>query len=287
MALRQIGEADLAGKGVAPLPDVPGLPAEEMKAKFEEVVREVVIPAVNENAANSYDKEEVRQKIGEAVLEAGAADMVKSVYDPQGRQGDIFAYADEVGLREYAHVKTGTEHTLEGEGANIRFAASAGYDKEDTFTVNGEAREARTLEGRPLGDGYFVEGALVNCFLYGGILWLPNGGGRTQLGTLTPKSGYALNATYLNSCTKDALGRVVIGAVISGTTDSIGHGTLVATVPEGFRPGGNATFSAVGVTGGGTFLVKQGQVKDSGEVYAFGSAMVRHFFVNVVYQAVE
>lgn len=94
MALKKIQDADLAGKGVTPLADVPGLPAAEMKAKFEEIVREVVIPAVNAHAENAYDKTEVEAKIATAVLEAGAADMAKAVYDPRGKKADAFSAAN-------------------------------------------------------------------------------------------------------------------------------------------------------------------------------------------------
>ena len=47
MALIGISESDLVGRGVIPLDDIPGLSADEMKAKFEEVVRAVVIPKFN------------------------------------------------------------------------------------------------------------------------------------------------------------------------------------------------------------------------------------------------
>lgn len=93
MALQQITEADLAGKGVQPLADVPGLPADEMKQKFEELVREVVIPAVNQHAQNGCDRAEIAQLIANAVFATGAADMRKSVYDPAGHEEDIFAWA--------------------------------------------------------------------------------------------------------------------------------------------------------------------------------------------------
>lgn len=49
MALVTISAADLEGKGVIPLPDVPGLSADDMKYKFEQIIREVIIPAFNEN----------------------------------------------------------------------------------------------------------------------------------------------------------------------------------------------------------------------------------------------
>lgn len=47
--LRTITDEDLVEKGVMPLADVPGLSASEMKYKFEEIVRAVVIPIFNQN----------------------------------------------------------------------------------------------------------------------------------------------------------------------------------------------------------------------------------------------
>lgn len=47
MALLKITDADLEGKGVTPLPDVNEMAASAMKAKFEEIVRDVVIPIFN------------------------------------------------------------------------------------------------------------------------------------------------------------------------------------------------------------------------------------------------
>lgn len=47
--MKKILEQDLAGRGVIGQPDSPGLSALEMQQKVEEVVREVVIPAFNEN----------------------------------------------------------------------------------------------------------------------------------------------------------------------------------------------------------------------------------------------
>lgn len=48
MELNKITENDLEGKGVIGQPDVPGLSAEEMQAKVEEIVRSVAIVKINE-----------------------------------------------------------------------------------------------------------------------------------------------------------------------------------------------------------------------------------------------
>lgn len=49
--IAEITTADLTGKGVSYLPDVPAnLTASQLKAKFEEITKEVVIPKINEIA---------------------------------------------------------------------------------------------------------------------------------------------------------------------------------------------------------------------------------------------
>lgn len=45
--LGKILDSDLVDKGVIGLPDIPGLPVEEMQRKFEETAREVIIPKFN------------------------------------------------------------------------------------------------------------------------------------------------------------------------------------------------------------------------------------------------
>ena len=47
--LIRITDAMLENKGVMPLEDIPGLSADAMKAKIEEIIRTVVIPAFNDN----------------------------------------------------------------------------------------------------------------------------------------------------------------------------------------------------------------------------------------------
>lgn len=44
----KITEEDLAGLGVTALPDVPGIAPAELKRKFEEILRDVVIPKIND-----------------------------------------------------------------------------------------------------------------------------------------------------------------------------------------------------------------------------------------------
>ncbi|MBR4036563.1 MAG: hypothetical protein IKJ05_07530, partial [Oscillospiraceae bacterium] len=68
MELKKITDADLQGVGVIGMEDTPNLSALEMQKKVEEVVREVVIPAINANVDATASKEDLRQ----AVFNSGA-----------------------------------------------------------------------------------------------------------------------------------------------------------------------------------------------------------------------
>lgn len=80
MALKKILPADLEGKGVKGQTDTPGLTAAQMQEKVEEIVRAVVIAVFNQNAENTYDKNEVNAAIDAKMQAIGAGDMAKSVY---------------------------------------------------------------------------------------------------------------------------------------------------------------------------------------------------------------
>ena len=73
-------------------------------------------------------------------------------------------------LNTYVHTKSGTAHTLTGEGAIMRFTATAGWAAGDTVTVNGVSRNPLTLEGTALPAGAFVAGMQVIAVLDGETL---------------------------------------------------------------------------------------------------------------------
>lgn len=109
MSLKKITDADLAGKGVCGQADVPGLTAAEMQAKVEEIVRSVVIPAMNQNTEKIESDYATKEELGDVVLASGA---VTSVF---GRAGAVAAQsgdytADMVGAAAKNHAaqhKTG------------------------------------------------------------------------------------------------------------------------------------------------------------------------------------
>lgn len=186
MALEKITEQELAGRGLALLPDVPGLPAEEMKQKFEEVVKEVVIPAFNRNVEESYSRDEVDHQINRAVFESGASDMNSVVYDPLktvAAAGGIGSAIENSiaqngkGVQRYTHEKVGTVHRLTGPaGDDIQFKAAADFLAGDSFEVNGVACGGYGEDAAPVQELVFAQNALVSCVLDGDRLVFRRGG---------------------------------------------------------------------------------------------------------------
>ncbi len=143
--LQKISAEDCANKGVLDLPDTPQFTSAEMRRRFDELSREVIIPIHNQNIdtlcaesageeigcaapagvvpeplpeegkptkllpvlkgiityltnafqAWAYSKAETDTAIGQKIVEIGAGDMAKAVYDPLLKQKAV-AFADEV-----------------------------------------------------------------------------------------------------------------------------------------------------------------------------------------------
>lgn len=88
MEFKKITSEDLQGKGVYGLPDTPELSKENMQAKFDELSKDVIIPAFNQMVddittafGGVYTKEQVKEYVAGIMVEAGTGDMVKAVYD--------------------------------------------------------------------------------------------------------------------------------------------------------------------------------------------------------------
>lgn len=176
MAFTKITDEDLLNKGVIGLPDTPGLSTSEMQAKFEQTAREVIIPMFNqlvdellgpsaasqigtkgknrtvqghidnlENPHNvtaaqvgAYTKSQTDAAISDRISQIGSADMTQAMYDPTGRQRDIFAYADSRGVSTYKHTKMDNVHHFSGSGTSGRAKMTADVEAGDTVMLNGE-----------------------------------------------------------------------------------------------------------------------------------------------------
>lgn len=108
--LIKISESDLEGKGVYGQPDVPGLSAEEMQEKVEEIVRSVAITKINEIIDYVLTYGATKDDLDDLIIAAGA---VTSVFGRKGRvepkSGDYTA--EMVGAAKNVHAQN---HNLNG-----------------------------------------------------------------------------------------------------------------------------------------------------------------------------
>lgn len=176
MAFTKITDEDLQNKGVIGLPDTPGLSTSEMQAKFEQTAREVIVPKLNqlvddlaapsaasqigaagknrtvqghidnlENPHNvtaeqvgAYTKGQTDKAISDRISQIGSADMTQAMYDPTGRQRDIFAYADSRGVSTYKHTKMDNVHHFNGSGMSGRVKMTDNVEAGDTVMLGGK-----------------------------------------------------------------------------------------------------------------------------------------------------
>ena len=178
MPFTKIVPADLQGKGVIGQPPVPGLSVTEMQESVEQIVREVAIPAVNRlvdeleattaagnigavvpdglsahksNTSNphavtaaqtgAYTKEETEAAIDAKVVQVGAADMAKSVYDPTRQERDIFSAISVA--QAAAQAATSRTYTAVLPVSGWAGSASAGYTQ--TVSCEGMTADVVTL----------------------------------------------------------------------------------------------------------------------------------------------
>ena len=90
--------------------------------------------------------------------------------------GSTFGAADVNGgcVLECNYAKVGTVHQLSTENVsseNIKFYATAPFNKGDKFTFNGVAVTAQTTDGSSLGSKFFVANTMVECRRKGNVLY--------------------------------------------------------------------------------------------------------------------
>ena len=256
MAFTKITDEDLLNKGVIGLPDTPGLSTSEMQAKFEQTAREVIVPKFNqlvddlsnpsaasqigangknrtvqghidnlENPHNvtaaqvgAYTKSETDAAISDRISQIGSADMTQAMYDPTGRQRDIFAYADSRGVSTYKHTKMDNVHHFSGSGTSGRAKMTADVEAGDTVMLNGEEVPAYVgaetfadaLAGEPVTGRWLTftqDGAQIN-FNGGGGLSL------TKLALATADTGDVISGKKFYSGDKS----IKTGAILPRNT---------------------------------------------------------------------
>ncbi|MEG1180743.1 MAG: hypothetical protein RSD39_01785 [Oscillospiraceae bacterium] len=195
MIKNKILPENLNGKGICGLPDCPSLTTTEMQGKFEELVREVVIPKHNA-VVEELDREfATKQYVGVTVQNIGAGDMAKLAYDTDG---DGTVNKADNGYFEYTHSKVGTVHSLEHTGdahGHIRFLATGDFADGDTWTVNSAVCTAQTQDGELLSGGFFKAGSVVSCFKNGSVLNFKSGGAALNFKIIRAESAAVLPVT--------------------------------------------------------------------------------------------
>lgn len=112
MALEQIKESDLEGKGVFGQADVPGLTAAEMQAAVEQIVREIAIPKINEVIEYIAGEVATQEDLENLLIDAGS---VTSVFGRAGavkaQKGDYTAEMVGAAARKHAveHFTAGSD----------------------------------------------------------------------------------------------------------------------------------------------------------------------------------
>lgn len=92
------------------------------------------------------------------------------------QEGSGFGAADvnAVCVLECNYTKNGTVHALSTQNIateNLKFYATAAYNRGDTFTLNGTSITAKTLNGEALDTNFFKANSMVECFLRNGTLF--------------------------------------------------------------------------------------------------------------------
>lgn len=150
------------------------------------------------------------------------------------------------GITTATHTKTGTIHTLtfsETTVPMIRFQATADFNTNDTFTVNGLSVSALTVTGEALPNGAFVIGSMVLCELRDNLLTVYTSG--TDANTLEghPASYFATDSDLQTVDDKADANRVLIDQINTdlldkapmwktvGSVDNVPLSTITITLP--------------------------------------------------------
>lgn len=127
----------------------------------------------------------------------------------------------------YAHSKSGKIHelTCTGGGKNIKFVASDAFAEGDSFKVNGSLVNAQTPDGQPLPDGFFVQGAVVCCFLNGDTVNFKGGGGKKLPALTNPATAAQIFKGYQGiNAAGEAITGTALGTAISAAAASVVKG---------------------------------------------------------------
>ena len=122
------------------------------------------------------------------------------------------------GIVTATHTKSGTIHTLTFSDTTvpmIRFQATADFNTNDTFTVNGLSVSALTVAGESLPDGAFVIGSMVLCELRDNLLTVYSSGSDASTLEGHPASYFATDSDLQTVDDKADANKVLIDQINS------------------------------------------------------------------------
>lgn len=160
--------------------------------------------ALKADKSDTYTKAETNSQIDQKVVEIGAGDMAKAVYDTDNdgvvdnAENANNAQTADNGLFTYTHTVSGTTHTLTGSGANGKFKATASGTV-TAFTVNGTVCSVKQGEDSEI---ELVSGCWYTFIIDGTTINFRQGGAGLNFkivgGTVQPTSP-AENTIWVNT----------------------------------------------------------------------------------------
>ena len=142
------------------------------------------------------------------------------------------------GITMATHTKSGTIHTLSFSDTTvpmIRFQATADFNTNDTFTVNGLSVSALTVAGESLPDGAFVIGSMVLCELRDNLLTVYTSGSDASTLEGHPASYFATASDLDTVDDKADANKVLIDQITIDLT--VNSDTLTTTYASNIETG--------------------------------------------------
>ena len=213
-------------------------------------------------------------------------------------------------INTYVHSKSGTNHTLTGAGAIMRFTARAPWIAGDTVTVNGTRLNPLNLEGTPLPAGAFVAGMQVVAIQDGqNLQFLTQSYADTfaninsQMENKANKNapveynlqfveGFVdrglVEGEHTSKYCRDLFGRVHIK--MSFQSDPLenvimGKTPFVTMMPEGFRPREITVAAAYGCPNNSVGGIATIIARINGEIAVYGASPYSHVHGQITYLA--
>ena len=158
------------------------------------------------------------------------------------------------GIVTATHTKSGTIHTLSFTDTTvpmIRFQATADFNTNDTFTVNGLSVSALTVSGEGLPDGAFVIGSMVLCELRDNLLTVYTSGSDATTLEGHPASYFATASDLQTVDDKADANKVLIDQIndditINNISSDITFSTgITADTVEAYEQNGRKDISAI------------------------------------------